>query len=55
MFYVTDKETGTIIENVATIEEGKQLIHKFEESDKVEGIYEPDFYDVVDDDLCSVI
>ena len=55
MFYVTDKETGTIIENVETINEGKKLIHQFEESDKAEGIYEPDFYDVVDDDRCSVI
>ena len=54
-YYVSDKETGTFIEEVKTIEEGKELIVKYEEADKAEGTYEEDFYDIVDEEHCSVL
>lgn len=52
--YVADRETGTFIELVKSIEAGKELIKKFEEQDKEEGIYEEDFYAIVDAFHCEV-
>lgn len=53
--YVADKETGTIIEEVASIKEGLKLIEKYEKKDKKEGIYTPNFYDIVNSDRCSLL
>ena len=53
--YVSDRETGTFIEEVASIEEGIMLISRFEEVDKENDSYEADFYDIVDEDHCSVL
>lgn len=55
MLYTANKETGDFIEKVGSIEEGKKLIAKYEKSDKTEGIYEEDFYDIVDQNHCSVL
>lgn len=54
-YYVSDKETGTFIKEVETIEDGKDLIQQYEESDKADGTYEEDFYDIVDEEHCSVL
>jgi len=53
--YVADRECGNIIDEVKTIEEGKELIAKYEAEDKVNGNYEPNFYDIVDGERCSVL
>ena len=53
--YIADKETGTFIEEVKTIEEGKKLIEHYEETDKVDGTYTENFYDLVDEEHCSVL
>lgn len=45
---VRDSLAGNIIEEVATLEEGKNLIKKFEEEDKEEDNYTPDFYEVAE-------
>ena len=45
-FAVRDREAGNIIEYVNSIQEGRELIKQFEESDKKEGIYTKDFYEV---------
>ena len=47
--YTADRETGTCIEEVKTIQEGYDLIAEYEKSDKEDGIYKPDFYDIVDE------
>lgn len=52
--YVSDKETGTFIEEVKTIEDGKKLISQYEETDKADGTYTENFYDIVDEEHCSV-
>jgi hypothetical protein len=47
--YVTrDKEAGNIIEYFNTKEEAQQAIEDYERSDKIEGIYEADFYEVAE-------
>ncbi len=53
--YVADREAGNIIEEVASIEEGLELIEKYEKKDKKEGIYTPNFYAVVNEDRCSLL
>lgn len=45
-YYVCCRENGDKIELVDSIGEGLALIEKYEESDKVEGIYEENFYEV---------
>lgn len=53
--YTADKEAGNKIEEFATIEEAKKAILEYEKDDKKEGIYTPDFYDIVNEDCESLI
>ena len=53
--FVANRETGDFIEEIASIEEGKQIIAQYEENDKKDDIYEPNFYDIVDEDHSSVL
>lgn len=53
--YVADRETGTFIEPVDDISDGIELIRQYEESDREDGSYTPDFYDIVTEDHCSVL
>ena len=45
--YTCDRETWTHIEYVESLAEGMELIRKYEEEDRKNDCYEPDFYDVV--------
>lgn len=54
MIYTADKETGTFIDRVSTVEEGLRLIALYEKEDKEWDNYEADFYDIVDENHCSV-
>ena len=47
-YYVANHETGDFIEEVNSISEGEALIKQFEEEDKADGIYERDFYCVME-------
>lgn len=51
--YTADRETGTFIDEFASIEDARAAIQQYEESDKNDGIYEPDFYDIVDEERYS--
>jgi hypothetical protein len=55
MLYTADKETGTFIEKVGTIDQGLELIREYEEEDKNDGTYTPDFYDIVNERHISVL
>lgn len=55
MLYTADKETGTFIEKVETIDQGLKLIQEYEEEDKTDGTYTLDFYDVVNDNHISML
>ena len=55
MMYTADKETGTFIDTVKSLDEGLILIAEYEREDKEDGIYTPDFYDVVDEEHGSVL
>lgn len=47
--YTACRETGDLIEKVDSIQEGKDLIKKYEEIDRNEGSYEDNFYAVVNE------
>lgn len=47
-YVVRDREAGNIIEYFKTKEEAEQAIEDYERSDKIEGIYEADFYEVAE-------
>ena len=48
-FYARDKEAGNVIDEFATREEAEQAIIEYEEQDKKDGIYEPNFYEVYEE------
>lgn len=47
---IRDREDGNIIEEFNTMEEAENKLKEYEESDKKEGIYEEDFYEIVEID-----
>lgn len=53
--YVADKETGTFIEEVKSVAEGKELIRRYEEEDEKNGCYKPNYYDVVDENHFTLL
>lgn len=53
-YYTADRETGTIIDAFDTVEDALSAIEQYESSDKKDGTYEDNFYDIVDGDHCSV-
>ena len=48
MYIVRDRLAGNYIDFAESYEEGVEIIHAFEEEDKRDGIYEENFYEVVE-------
>ena len=53
--WTADRRTGTFIDRFYSIEEAKSAIREYEESDKKDGDYEENFYDIVNDSHYSLI
>lgn len=51
IFVVRDREAGNIIDYVASKEEGLKLIQEYEQADRAEDIYEPNFYELAEVEL----
>ena len=47
-YAIQDREAGNLIEYCDTLEEAKTRLQEFKQIDKEEGIYEPDFYEIVE-------
>ena len=45
---IQDREAGNLIDVFNTLSEAKMELSRYEESDKEDGIYEPDFYEIVE-------
>jgi len=45
-YIIRDREAGNVIEEFETLDKAKNLLKKFEESDKKEGIFEDNFYEI---------
>ena len=52
--YTADRETGTFIEECNSVQDALARIISYEEQDKLDGSYEEDFYDVVDENHCTL-
>ena len=48
MYIIRDKETGNEIETVNHYHEALEIIKTYEDEDKAEGNYTPDFYEIVE-------
>lgn len=48
IFCVRDREAGNVIDRFESYEKAIQALRQYEESDKEEGIYTPDFYEVAE-------
>lgn len=46
--WVCARETGDKIEKVNSLQDGQELIERFEIDDKKQGVYEQDFYEVIE-------
>lgn len=55
MLYTADKETGTFIDRVESVEQGLEMITVYEREDKANGDYTPNFYTIVDENHCDVV
>ena len=55
VLYTADRETGTFIHMVDSVEEGMELIKQYEQDDKDNAVFVENFYDVVDQNHCSVM
>lgn len=46
MYIIRDREAGNYIDSFATEIEAQEALRNYEEQDKKDGIYEPDFYEI---------
>lgn len=53
--YTACRETGILIDEFKTVEEALNEIKRYEIIDKKNGVYETDFYDVVNEDRISLL
>lgn len=49
-YIIRDKEAGNVIAEFNTLNEAEQKLREYEEEDKQDGIYEPDFYEIIKED-----
>jgi hypothetical protein len=52
--FTANKETGMLIEEVNSFEEGEMKIAEYEKADKKEGNYEENWYNIVDENHCNI-
>lgn len=55
MMYTAARETGDFLEEVNNLNEGLEFIKAYEEEDRRDGTYTPNFYDVVNEDHESLL
>ena len=49
MFIIRDREAGNFICAYSTMEKAIEAVDSFEEEDKADGIYEENFYEIVEE------
>jgi hypothetical protein len=47
-FIIQDRETGTFIDEFNTFDLALKALQEYENEDKQEGVYAPDFYEIVE-------
>lgn len=46
LYWIEARETGDLIESAGTLEEAKKILEEYEQSDRKEGTFQPDFYEI---------
>lgn len=46
-YNIQDRETGTVIDTVSTLEEAERTVEQYENTDKIDGNFTVDFYEIV--------
>ena len=47
-YIIRDREAGNTIDRFNTLEEAKAALSQYEASDKEDGIYQKDFYEIIE-------
>jgi hypothetical protein len=47
-YIIQDSETGTFIDQFDTYQEAREELERYENEDKQEGTFTPDFYEIVE-------
>ena len=53
-YFTADRQTGTLIDEFDSYAQAEIAIQMYEEQDKKEGIFEPNFYSIVDEEHCTL-
>lgn len=48
MYITRDREAGNVIDEFKTLQEAEKALAEYEEQDKKDGTYTPDFYEVAE-------
>lgn len=49
-YKIQSRETGTFIEGGLTYDESVEIVKKFEDADEATGTFEPDFYEIEEEE-----
>lgn len=49
-YIIRDREAGNVIAKFVTYEEAIMELNKYEEEDRRDGTYEPDFYEIIEEE-----
>jgi len=47
-YIIQDRETGNVIDEFSTMTEAEKTLEDYENQDKEDGIYKPEFYEIVE-------
>lgn len=55
MFEIRDRQGGNIIDSFDSLEAAMYALNEYEEADKLEGIYEENFYEIFDSSKDEIV
>ena len=47
-YIIQQKETGTLIDEFISLIQAEEALREYEQMDKNEGVYTPDFYEIIE-------
>lgn len=55
MFQVRDRQGGNVIDSFDSLEDAMYTLNEHEEADKIDGIYEENFYEIFDSSKDEIV
>ena len=53
-FFTADREAGNIIDEFTSLDEAREAIKEYEETDRLNDEYTENFYSIIDEDRCTI-